>query len=277
MNNKNDNFNFFVPAEIIEKAGKNGQKEMIVQGVASTREVDRQGELLDPSGYDYSYFLTDGILNWHHQSSKDPSAIIGWPTECRVLDNGSKFFIKGKLFPKSEMAKKVYQLIQDMKGTPRAIGWSIEGKAIERDPLNKNKVMKARITGCALTHAPIGKNTYADVVKSFAGEDLMNQPDKLIFSKGVEEANGGGEYVIEYELNNGRKACMDANGKITIKKMLTTTSGAALKRESLESDVKPIIKSEDIYDKIFTKYPNITLEKAKQIHNRVLKNRDQEL
>jgi len=268
MKKNNDNFDFFIPVEILEKAGKNGEKEMIVQGVASTNEQDRQGETLEPNGYDCSYFLEQGVINWHHQSSKDPSSIIGYPMECRAIDNGSKFFIKGKFFSKSEMAKKVYQLIKDVKGTPRQVGWSIEGKATERHPLNKNRVLKARITGCALTYAPIGKNTYADVVKSFSGEGDINQPDKLKY-EGKSAANGGEEVVLSMDLDDGKKLTVNKAGKVNIEKMLTTTSGAALKREDVEGAPKIITKSEDIYALIFEKFPSATIDRAKEIYKSI--------
>lgn len=262
-----DNFHFFVPAQIIEKATKGGEKKMIVSGVASTNSLDRQGEILEPTGYDTSYFLSHGIINWHHQASKSPDSIIGYPTECKVLDAGKSFFVKGELFPKSEMAKKVYQLIKDLKGTPRQIGWSIEGKATERDPLNKNRVLKARLTGIALTHAPIGVGTFADIAKGFS-EGIEFEVDTEKAEVDNQSANGGKQEILSMELNDGKRLTVNQDGTVEIKKMLTTNSGAALKKESVEKKVKKVT-DEEIYDEIFKNFPNATIDRVKQIHKAI--------
>lgn len=269
MVESNGDFKFFVEVDIVK--GKEGEeKKMIVQGVASTKIEDRQGEILDPAGYDTSYFLRESVINWHHQSSKDPSSIIGYPTECKVIENGSKFFVKGELFPKSEMAKKVYQLIKDMKGTGRKVGWSIEGKATERDPINNKIVKKARITGIALTHQPIGVGTFADISKAFSGEDLEISIDEEIVKA---DANGGSTVVFTMDLEGGKKLLVKDCGKVEIKKMLTTTSGAPIMRESLDEDLKKVkekkLNKALAFEKIFDNFPGITIERAKIIYEKI--------
>lgn len=262
-------FKFFIPAEIIEKAGKNGEKKMVVDGVASTNKLDRQGEVLEPNGYDTSYFLSHGIINWHHQANQSPDSIIGYPTVCKVIDNGNSFYVKGELFPKSKMAQKVYQLIKDLKGTPRQIGWSIEGKATERDPLNKNRVLKARLTGIALTHAPIGVGTFADIAKGFSEDTVF----ELSESAKNNDANGGKQNVLTMELANGKTLQVSEDGAVSIKKTMTTESASALKRESVEGKLKKPkqVSDDDIYDTIFKTFPQVSINRAKEMHKAIKK------
>ena len=47
-----DNFNFHVPIQVINKAGEGSSSEMILAGIASTADKDRQGEELLPEGFD---------------------------------------------------------------------------------------------------------------------------------------------------------------------------------------------------------------------------------
>jgi hypothetical protein len=165
MKTNDDRFNFFIPITTIKKSkDKNGKEEMIVEGIASTPERDLEGEILNPKGYELDYFLKSGWLKWEHD--KDPKNYIGQPTHANITKE-NELFIRGKLFPESKTAREVYELAEVLEkaDTDRQIGWSIEGKAKKRDPMNPKKVERAMITNVVLTTNPIGMNTWAQIVK----------------------------------------------------------------------------------------------------------------
>ena len=263
------NLHFFVEIDNIEKAkDKNGKDVMKVGGIASTSNVDSEGEVLDPNGFDFKPFLTNGYLNWHHQSAKNPMSIVGEPTKAEVRPEG--FYIEGLLYPDNPMSKQIYNLANVLKknSSKRSLGFSIEGRATKRNQLNPKKIEQAVITGCAITHAPINKNTALSILK---GENWSEEPPQFeIVQKFESNVNGGN--IIELE-RDGKVVIVDCNWNIKIEqvqksnnmsavagdvsgdvsgdvaekseqeeeeteKSLNTTNGAALLPESLDSKVK---------------------------------------
>lgn len=193
-----DKFSVFVPFDIIEKSGKDGNPEMVIKGVASTRKKDTDDEILEPDGFDVTKFMKSGFLNYNHLASKDPSMIIGEPTKA-VAKNG-ELYIEGVLYPESEMAQKVYQTAKVLrKGSKtRSFGFSIEGKALERDPFNPKRITKAEITGCAITPSPKNSGTSMEIVKG--GIDAMD------FSP-----EDGEEFLIDVTDESGVRTTVDKN------------------------------------------------------------------
>lgn len=181
-----DKFNFFVPAEFIIKGGKNGKKEMYIKGIASSEVEDSDGEILVPSGYDLSPLLTSGFLNYNHQGAKDPEAIIGQPTKAEIINNGKDLYIEGFLYPDSIAAQKTYNLAKVLeKNSPdRRMGFSIEGKALEKDPLNPKRITKARITGVAITPCPKNPNTLLSIMKGEYAEPFVEEANTEDLEKG---------------------------------------------------------------------------------------------
>ncbi len=155
-----DSFKFILPATL-EKA-KDG--EWKVRGLASTGRVDQQGEMIIQKGVDLSPIdKKRGILNWDHQHG--PENTIG------VLDGYNRtekgLYIEGRLFKNHSKAKAVREIMESLgEGDRGRMGLSVEGKILERDPLNPSIIRKCRISAVALTMNPVNTDTFADVVKS---------------------------------------------------------------------------------------------------------------
>ena len=290
---QSDIFNFHVPISIVEKGGDK-KKEMVLGGIASTRDIDREGESLLPEGFDYKYLVNNGYINWHHQLSKNPDAVIGEPTMARVTPKG--LYIEGKLYPNSDMAKKAYKLAKTLEdnSSNRRLGWSIEGKVIERDPANPRRVTKAKITGVALTPMPINPNTMVTIIKAMGGGDSEAYevvPEEL-------SANGGQEYIMDEPLKDGGYVKLNNQGEIVIHlgkgysttKAMNTTNASAIIPEDLEGDTKLTLqnkKDEEVtnrllskgetYEYIFREYPSISPTQARMIYNKITNNRNEEL
>ena len=94
--------------------------------------MDLDKQKLKPSGFILDYFLKSGFLNWNHQGAISPDAIIGEPVNVKV-DN-EDFFLKGKLYSWSNLAKSVYDVAINLENDPetdRSLGYSIEGLAMQ--------------------------------------------------------------------------------------------------------------------------------------------------
>jgi len=234
-----NNFNFFVGVDIdndIYKASKEAKgderyKNMVIYGLASDSSEDSEGEFMDPSGFIIDDFLKSGYLNLEHFTTRkgDPQYWIGEPVDGYVKNN--EFFVKGKLWEHHPLARNFWDtmLIMKASGSKRKPGFSIEGKALERHPLNKKRVTKAKINHCAVTMTPVNKNSFFDIVKGEQKEDFIT-PKVKVDSK----------YIYEFE--DGGKVYGITKGFEIEEKAVDTTNSAALRRESLDEDVKNLLQ-----------------------------------
>lgn len=228
-------FRFFVPVEIEKAKDKTGKEVMKIAGVASTADRDSDGEVLDPSGFDLSYFLNNGFINWHHQAKNKPNAIIGEPTVAEIKDGG--LYVEGLLYPESNLAKEVYELAKGLEksGSKRRLGFSIEGKVLERDSLDERFVKKAKITGLAVTPTPKNANTIVDIIKGNFNEI---EKDEILQFEGT-KANGGTQNIIDITKPNGDRVVVDNSYNIKVISKGTDTSNAGvLSPESVDKKVK---------------------------------------
>ena len=235
----NKDFNFFVPIdeELLEKAVKNNGKgkydNMMLEGVASDNTEDIEGEVLEPSGYIVDHFLQNGYANYEHLAKRSPKFLIGNPVKAEVKDN--KFHIKVKLWENSDVAREAWDKIIDMKesNSGRHAGWSIEGKAISRDPMNPKRITKALITNVALTFSPVNTNTFAEIAKGLQKEDYVEPT----YDQDTEDK----EFILEFD-NKGKKYRVGKDFKVyeVLAKSMDTAAVAPMTPESLEGKAKNI-------------------------------------
>jgi hypothetical protein len=250
---------------------------MKIRGVASTRDVDSDQEILEPDGFVLDKFLKSGFFNYNHKSATDPTAIIGEPTDAYI--KGGSLYVEGELYPESKKAVDLWDTIQVVhKGSKnRRFGFSIEGRALERDPLNEKRITKALITGCAVTPTPKNPSTLLEVMK---GEGAGDPVYEVIKSE-VDPNGGKIEYIVDIIDEKGNRITVDKKFNINIKKM-TTADMRPVYPESVEGTKKKKVKDNvtddffqknekkfsksEVYSKIFTIFtPDI--EKAKQIYS----------
>lgn len=306
------NFKFWVPATI-EKGipdKKTGKTAWKFKGIASTADTDTDGENLIPQGFDLSYFLSDGFVNWNHQSKNNPAAIIGEPTFAEIRPEG--MYVEAELYQNSKVAESVWELGQvlDKSSKTRKLGFSIEGKVLQKDPLNEKRITKAKITGLAITPSPKNKQTFADIIKGDISDNVWEYEETgvtetdLIVEKGM---------IIDITGENGDRITVDKFLNIDIiksetgkeeedeedetKKSLDTAAGAAitpsnfsnqnphfkpdnknLKNNSSESfgsekinvNLKDKFTKSEVYERIFTEITT-DVEKANLIYSLVEK------
>lgn len=230
-------FNFFVGIDVDEdiyKAastakGEDRYKNMIIQGLASDASKDSDGETMEPDGFIIDDFLKGGLLNLEHYTVRkgDPQYWIGEPIDGYVKNN--EFFVKGKLWEHHPLARNLWDTILIMKasGSTRKPGFSIEGKALERHPLNKKRVTKAKINNMACTLSPVNKNSWFDIVKGNQSEDFIS----------VEPILKSEEFIYKFE-DKGKWFGLTKDFAI---KALDTTNSQALRRESLDPETKNLL------------------------------------
>ena len=241
-----NSFSFWCPISKAQEQlvdSTTGEQIMRLGGIASTADEDSDGEFLDPKGFDIKPLLNRGVVNWHHQAKGNPGAIIGEPSKAEIRKEG--LYIETDLYPSSQVARDVWDLANTLEhdSKNRRLGYSIEGKVLKRksedpnDPGYKH-IVKAVITGVAITHMPKNPKTFANIIKGEIDEE------------DYEEEERAEEQEVEKEEE----------------KALDTESGAALKRESVDGYPKILTKSE-VMDRLFCDVAGISISKAEQIYN----------
>lgn len=193
-----EKFTFWYPAELVKAKDKEGKSVMRMGGIASTIDKDSDGEFLDPTGFDLKPFLEKGTINWHHQTRKSPSAIVGEPFKAQITKKG--LYLEADLYKSSEVAQEIYKTAQVLEkdSKTRRLGFSIEGSVLERGSEDKTdpeyyNVKKAVITGCAITHMPKNPKTFANIIKGEGAdieegeEEIEKSEDSYRIVEGTEE------------------------------------------------------------------------------------------
>ncbi len=291
-----DKFNFFIPATLVK--GTVPGQEMKIKGICSSEVEDVDGETLVPAGYDLRPLLETGFLNYNHQANKTAAAIIGEPTVAEIINNGKDLYIEGFLYADSEEAKAVYKLATTLEknSSKRRLGFSIEGKAMEKDPLNPKRITKAKITGVAITAMPKNPNTLLSIMKgeyseAFVDDETIEKSLKMddLIKEYKDWTNGdshtGSEGNIKEFFENYHEDNQNLIPEFTaaFNKAMTATGGDRVtSKESVEGGIKHFdklqddkqkdekkLKKSEVYDRILAKYADVIdndIQKAKQIY-----------
>lgn len=235
------NFHFHIPVELIKGSSKDNEdgEEAVdswkIRGIASTPDVDLQGEKVLQEGLDISILKAGkGLFNDNHKGSI--TDVLGQIDDAMFVDHNGKqaLMVEGYLFKHQEKAKAYYAVMKSVrKGGPPRVHFSIEGKVLERDYTNTSTIKKASISKVALTLDPVNPCTYADLVKSLSAENIEAPSINLEELKGkVQEALG--EWVKAMTAGAGYA---DAPG--------TRTDGAAMQKESINGSPLSVICKKD--------------------------------
>ena len=282
-NNKNIDFRFQTDSFEIRKAkDKDGNEVMRIGGIASKEEEDSQGETLLIEGMDVSSRMINSFLNWNH--GRGAGDIIGQITKAEK--RGKELYIEADLFPEIPLAKDTYRLtkILEKRNSPKRMSFSIEGKAIERNPLNPKIVTKSILTGCAATVQPINRSTLAQIIK---GEtDGLQEPEYNIIK------SDNKNLIVDVTDENGDRITIDESYNVDIKKAMSSESAPELEPESLDKEEKNLeyskkkkknkdknfslqdkndnftkkLKKSDIYDYFFKSIKDLSVGNAKRLY-----------
>ena len=232
------NFKFWVPLSKASKS-KDG-KARIIEGIASTPDLDLQNEKVNQRGINFDYFLKHGYFNWDHKPGADNK--IGEPWECRITPKG--LFVKGMIYKNKRVSDAVWEHITALgqnSDSKRKVGFSLQGKTVLREGSN---IAKCWVQDIAVTTAPINYNTYIDIVKSLSAYNFdksLGTGAGIILSPEDLRGEGGKAIGDEDGLSDVAWAGSDKNKKKITKKSLsniiTRKLGYSRRTSNLLSDV----------------------------------------
>lgn len=165
-------FNMFVPIDIKESIKKNddtpSERSWYLQGYATTTDLDRQDDIVDPAGIDISYFMNHGYINYEHKQGDFYK--VGVPTEGTYVDPDVGLYLECKLYKENPYAKSMWDLANNISksGVDRKLGFSVEGFCLARDKDDPRIMRKLRVTNVAVTTNPANPQaTWEHIMKSF--------------------------------------------------------------------------------------------------------------
>jgi len=155
---RNPFYSPFGGAVLIKGAEEKGQ--WVVYLEASNEMEDQDGETVEMGALKKAadYYLTHGVLSWDHKHkiTNDPGFIIGEPLDVQFTKTG-RTLVKGFLYQKNEIAKKVWNNIQS---GARRLGASIGGGILQKASKRIQQVVWDEI---AITHKPVNDGTLGNV------------------------------------------------------------------------------------------------------------------
>ena len=162
------NFKMYVPLDRESLINPSKEHGNFVRGYATTKDVDRQDQVVLPSELDISAFLERGFINFEHQKGYEFK--IGVPTANTYIDPQKGLYVEAKLFMDNPYAQKMWQLATNVakSGASRPLGFSIEGKCDYIDPDDQRTLRGMHVEEVALTTDPANPNaTWEAFIKSF--------------------------------------------------------------------------------------------------------------
>lgn len=156
-------FNSWVPGELIQKGMSPDSTKGPIAGVVSTSSADIEGDKVIQGGLLWDYFLQHGWFDDNHDGS-----ILGYPTS--VTPGSEDTQVEGYLLLQHPRAAQLYttaQLLKEAK-SPRRLGFSVQGKVVERDPQDSTRITKAIVFRVAITEHPVNTETWLEPLEQIS-------------------------------------------------------------------------------------------------------------
>lgn len=237
----------------------------LIGGYASTETLDRQNEQIIAKGLDFSECVDFGWYNDNH--IQDTSAIIGVPTQMelhRHPEFGFRWFSKGLILKGYPLADRIWDLAESLKPVGRKLGFSVEGKVVER---SGPRILKALIRNIAITGNPVNTECTWDIlVKAMSGADDFY---KALSAGATTSPVGGGSVLIPESLDGKAKTevfeCPDDGKKFTDKEEYETHMKSHGKDGMKKSAVGTFLTKEEATKWVMDKNPGYGEPLAKAI------------
>jgi len=175
--------------DLVKSSEKDDRWE--IGGYASTDALDRQNESVYQKGLDFSEFIEHGYYNDNHQ--QHTAAAVGIPELAR-FDKGQGWYTEGYLLKETQRAREIYSLAKALQNTPRRLGFSIEGKILER---MGNKIVRALIRNVAITNSPVNTECTWDIISKSWASDI---DAKALAVGHARVASEGGRVLVPEDL-----------------------------------------------------------------------------
>ena len=195
----NDKIRFGIPIDIFKGQNSKGEEVYKFKGLASTNDKDNQGEQLFAKQFDLNDFKN---VNYNHQGGKDANAVLGEITTHNFDRNGLN--VEGELWGDMPMTPAVVSLMKRKAKQGKKLQLSVEGQVLKRGSEDKkhpayNKILKAKLTGVAVTLNPINGNTFCDLIEKGVtnNEWLYSNEDEMLMKAVETEVKKGRAIVNE--------------------------------------------------------------------------------
>lgn len=239
------NFRVFAPATTFEKGDEVAGRRLRIQGICTTDDKDKEDETVLARGLDFSEFVDEGWFNDNH--SKSTVGVLGYPDKKK----GAKAFKSGDALPDGTTAKssgwftegyligskgrEIHQLAQDLEGTGRRLGFSIEGKIEKRTGAGGKIIARAKVRNVAITHCPVNAGTSLQALSKalVAAESGGREDGPCITPPAAPSTDLAMRAAVRREV---RKALMAGNAINS--PGASPGTGFALRTESLEGQTK---------------------------------------
>lgn len=158
----------------LEKANDDGNR--LIEGYASTNDLDRQGDIVEPEAFRTAIaeFMTNPILFYMHEWRNLP---IGKINAANIDKTG--FWVKAQITKSNDTANKVWSLIQEGVLKTFSIGFDILDGAWEVvDGDEIFRITKLRLYEVSVVNIPANRHATFSVAKALQmGDDLKcNEP-----------------------------------------------------------------------------------------------------
>jgi len=200
-----------------------------IEGYASTRDLDRTGEVIEPGSFADSLrdFMANPVLTYMHDWA-DP---IGKVIDARIDEVG--LFIRAEI---SETAEKVWKLIEE--GILRA--FSIGYEVVEEKALDGiNHILRLRLYEVAIVSIPANQRALFSVSKALErGTDLV--------CSDCTKADSGGSYAV-----TGATCCApteDEKSAGTARRAPTEDMGEAAPPDGELTEIREVL--EEVMEKL---------------------------
>lgn len=231
---RGEEFQYFAPISFFEKSDAPEGERRRFGGIATTEEVDQEGEVILQNGLDWSYFLTKGWFNDNH--SKKTGGVVGYPTSVQFFREGERLpdgtvakanlhWTEGYLLEGVRAADEIWDVGRALakSGSGRRLGQSIEGRIKKRTGPNGLTVAKAEVHHSAITHCPVNAGTslgfLAKALLSVA-ESISGEIEEKALTAGAEVSpsgpttgEGAGRILTPESLEEEEKECAEKTRK----------------------------------------------------------------
>lgn len=202
-----------------------------IRGYCSTESVDRQDEIVVQKGLDFSEFIAHGYFNDNHKQGT--TDVVGIPSKAELHEDRG-WYTEGHLLRGYPPAEKIVVLAKALANTPRRLGFSIEGKVLERG--HDNRIIRAKVRNVAVTNCPVNTDCTWDIVsKAFASADEIDEnfeKRKALCAGNGNPGSVGGSALRKQSLEGAtRKTKLMSHKRKGVQKgMLSLEEGVALLR-----------------------------------------------
>ena len=174
-----------MPFDVVKASDAPSGKRYAIRGIISTEHRDLQGEIILQDGMDLRPFLKRGVFNDNHDGTTGRE--LGVPTktfQTRVPGASGRGTVKATVvegyLTDDEDGCRIYNKAVALKKLGRSLGFSVEGKVLERDPRDPKRCTRTLVRQVAITRVPVNPNT--------ALEPLVKSLD--VVCKGMDSGGG---------------------------------------------------------------------------------------